>query len=127
MPSLRCVALHGFVNCLVMTSGAELSFFGFRINRIVLSPHIAIINQHTSNMSTSTPAPTHGKASTSGAGSESGYRSTAPMNPVIVAPARAEDLQRSYATVVSDQAPEGFYGSMSTWAANQSCCPNDNY
>jgi len=44
---------------------------------------------------------------------EGPYRPTPPMNAIEVEPARAEDLQKSYATVVSNQGPEGFYGSMS--------------
>lgn len=45
-------------------------------------------------------------------GVNTGFRPTAPM---AVAPPRPEDLQRSYASIVGNDAnPKGWYGSMST-------------
>ena len=46
-----------------------------------------------------------------------GFRPQNDMN--VVVPPRAEDLQRSYAAIVTnDVNPQGWYGSMSTYSAS---------
>lgn len=53
---------------------------------------------------------------TNGVGGQGGFR---PQGPMVVQPPRQEDLQKSYASIVGNDADaKGWYGSMSKLAAS---------
>lgn len=57
-------------------------------------------------------------ADTNGVGGATGFR---PQGPMVVQPPKQEDLQKSYASIVGNDAnPKGWYGSMSKSAISQS-------
>lgn len=68
------------------------------------------------NAAPSTPGSSKA-ADTNGVGAQAGFRPQAPM---IVQPPRQEDLQKSYASIVGNDADaKGWYGGMSKSAASQ--------
>lgn len=57
-------------------------------------------------------------ADTNGVGGQTGFR---PQGPMVVQPPRQEDLQKSYASIVGNDADaKGWYGSMSKFTASGS-------
>lgn len=56
-------------------------------------------------------------ADTNGVGAQTGFR---PQGPMVVQPPRQEDLQKSYASIVGNDADaKGWYGSMSKSATSK--------